>query len=558
MEADRARAAGVPPSKIPKPGPELKSSISDDYPSDADGPDYWKIHIMELKNQGTLDEEIKHPMNMDWALTNEWLEEYSTRLSLQPAFVPRRGETVLWLYDYDGQLEWNLANKCYQIRNPDDSWGEKPQWRAGVITQTPEEPCTYLDINQTTKKEQPVNYSGFRVETLPDPLGADKSLSMQSTYIPLKCIRPFGAFARFIQSTPREQLHPSIEYAMITMASWSLLSHTRFHGTWPNARVENRGIFIGSELISIHDTVRLKPFGMSFEDTLSGDTVTRPETDPIDVMVVERIWLEMKDCDADPKSPQLAKQIHPYLAGVVYTRDPNRLSRPMPFGNAPLQKLSIVEVGNLFRQVGMHLYGDWYRVAAGEKCVVSPSMVLGRCYEPEASMLYHGDDRLDFDLHSILNGRNYSASTDARVPDGVGWLWSASRVETLGLATMNGIECGLGAPQRENTGRWQAILKILNGPYTDADIRRAELPRRVGRPSLKQTFGEVSKMSKLVSAGLGESPMSSDIGAEETNDDGDEAMSESNSEWNLTETELRAAVPFRGSGGEDGQEDYEP
>lgn len=570
MEAARTlEAGGTTPLKVhakllPRSGPGSRSTVNEKYPReryprekypyDEEGPDYWKAHIMDLKEKGSINEEIKHVMNMDWELTHELLEDYFVRLAIQPAFVPRRGETVLWLHEYDGKLEWNPEGKCYQIFTPDGNWGEKPEWRAGVITQAPEEPNVYLDINTVTQKEKPVNYSGFRVETLPDPLSTNKSLSMQSKYVPLKCIRPFSAFARFIQSTPREQLHPSIEYAMTTMASWNLLSHTRIHGSWPNARLESRGIFIGPELITLQDAVRLKPVQTSFENTHVGSNVTRGEIDPVDVMVVERIWLQMNGCDADPESHHLARKNRPFLAGRVYTRDANRLARPLPFKESPLQKLTHKEVTDTFRQIGMHLYGDWYRVAGGELCAVSPSMVLGRCFEPEATIMYYGDDRLDYDLHSVLNGRNYSNRADSRIPEGVNWFWGASRNETLGLSSMNGVECGLGAPQRENPERWQAILKILSGPYTDADIRQAGLPRRAGRPSLKEKFGEVGRMSALVQVGLGGSSGPSDNNSDEKN----EMASETNSEFDLTETELRASIPYRGVTEADEMDDYKP
>ncbi|KAJ6144249.1 hypothetical protein N7470_008144 [Penicillium chermesinum] len=555
MEAARASLGGstsapLGPQHRSKPGPKPREPISDKYPKDEDGPNYWKMHIMDLKDKGSLNETIQHPMNMDWVLTHEWLEEYFVRLRLQPSFLPRRGEIVLWLHPYEGRLEWNSEGKCYQIRNPDGTWGEKPQWRAGIVTQIPEEPNTYLDILETTKKESPINYSGFRVETLPNPVSDDKSLSLQSKYVPLKCIRPFSGFCRFLQSIPREQFHPSIEHAITTMASWSLLSHIRFHGTWPNALLENRGIYIGSELIALRDVVRLKPFGMTVEDTISGGSVHRGSVDPVDVLIVERIWLEMNECNADPDSPQLAKEMRPFIAGRVYTRDPNRLTRPMAFDKDPLQPLTYDEVCNAFRQVGMHLYGDWYRVAAGKMCVVSPSMILGRCFEPEASVMYNGDDRLDYDLNSVLVGRRFSSNADARIPDGVGWFWGNSRVETLGLATLNDVECGLGAPQRANPGRWQAILKILSGPYTDADIRRAELPRRAGRPSLKKKFGDIGKTSKLVSTGLGGSSSSAaSPGAAPLGDMSDD------SEAGLSEGELRASIPFRPTRNEDEMKD---
>lgn len=107
MEAARALEAGgttplkAHPKILRRPGPESKSTVNEKYPReryprekyphDEEGPDYWKAHIMDLKEKGSIDEEIKHLMNMDWVLTHELLEDYFVRLAMQPAFVPRRG-----------------------------------------------------------------------------------------------------------------------------------------------------------------------------------------------------------------------------------------------------------------------------------------------------------------------------------------------------------------------------------------------------------------------------------------------------------------------------------
>ncbi|KAJ5106333.1 hypothetical protein N7456_003008 [Penicillium angulare] len=539
--------------------PRLRDSISEDdddadEPYDKDGPDYWKIHINRLKEKTILDEEIHHPRNLDWVLTHEWLTDYFVRLKLQAAFIPRRGEVVLWTHELSGQLEWNAAAKCYMVHK-DDKW-IVPEWRAGIITQIPEETTSFLDITQVTSKANTsVSYWGFRVETLPDPIGDDKSLSLQYKYVPLSCIKPFNTFERYLYGVPRESLHPSIEFAMTTMASWSLLSHTRFTGTWPNARLYSRGIFIGSELLAIQDAVRLKPFGFKQEDMEENGAVKHPEHDPVDVMIIEKIWLQLTKCNDNLDDPQLAQECTPFIAGKVYTRDPNRLTRHMQFQADPLEKMTFDEVSNAFRQVGMSNYGDWYRVAGGRTCAVSPPMILGRCYEPEATMLHFGSYRLDYDLHGTLNGRRYSSEVDTRIPEGVDWFWGDYRAETLGLATSNGVEVGDSAEQRENPSRWQAILRILDGSSSAEDIKQAEFPRRVGRPSIKK-FGNVGKTSSLVSTGLGE--ISRSTSSDQVDDSMMDDMDDNSSEADLTLAELLAPVPFRGGTEETEGGDYHP
>jgi hypothetical protein len=545
MEADRAKMEGSYKAVA-------KGKFTDrerELPGDEEGPDYWKIHVMDLKEKGNLDEEINHPLNLDWVLTHDQLKDYFVRLPLQPAFVPRRGETVLWTPTLEGRLQYNPETKAIEQRAEDGKWLGLPDWRAGIVAAVSEEESSYLDIVQETKKKQPISWSGFRVECLPDPLDDDKSYSLHYKYVPLKCIKPFGAYPRYIWPIPREKMHPSIENAMTTMASYSLLHKVRFRGTWPNARIDCKGIFVGPELLAIQDTARLKPFGMNAEDMEINESTLKPDLGPTvtDVMVIEQIWLQMDDCNADPGDEQLAKKLVPYIAGKVYTRDPNRLNRVMPFNADPLEKLTDKEVEDAFQQVGMRVYGKWYRVAAGKTCVVSPGMILGRCYEPEATYLHFGSFDLDYDLHGILSGRRYSRRVDARIPDGVDFFWGDSRVETLGLATVNGVEVGPAAEQRDDPVRWQAILRMLQGSTSEVDYRLADLGietgKGKGRPrSKKKKFSEVRKMSKLVSTGLGA------VTENEDNEEGPANARDSNSslsEKDLSESELNAPIPFR-------------
>lgn len=516
LEMQVARGEVPPPSgsafrPVP-PLPELNAK----YPSDEEGPDYWKILIMKLKDQGTIDEKIQQSLNVDWALTNEALADSFTRLTLQASYVPRRGEVVLWTPTLEGTLDFNHQEQCVMIKGEDGAWKGLPDWRAGVISQTPEEQCNFMDIVQhTTKKERTVTSYGFRVETLPDPLGDDKSDSLHDKYVPLKNIRPFAAFNSFLPSIPREDLHPSIEFAMTTMASWSLLGFQRFEGSWPNAKLYAQGIWIGHELLIVKDAVRLKPVGLTAEGMENESNKHGGEIPVKDVMVIEKIWLEMKQCIDDPENPDYAESYEVLIAGKVYTLDGDRLKRPCPFGNELVTRLSDREVDNAFQNVGMHGYGDWYRVANGRTCVVSKSMILGRCYEPEANYLNFRTFDLGYDLRGVLSGRRYSSQADNRIPEGADWFWGDFRVETLGLATVNGIDCGVAAEQRDDMPRWQAMLRILHDCPKARDMKVAFEDREEsdmkgpgGRP-LNLAFAALGKTSSLVSSGLGQAPRDS-------------------------------------------------
>jgi hypothetical protein len=534
-------ARGLPPAKT-------MSELNPKYPSDEEGPDYWRIHIMNMEEKGTIDEDINHRLNMDWALTHEQLADYFVRLTLQASFVPRRGEVVLWTTDLDGTLEYDVRAACVQIRDKDGNWHGQPEWRAGIVTQVPEEECNYMDIIQLTKKKNELTtYSGFRVETLVDPLSDDKAFSYQYKYVPLKNIKPFASYEQFLWPQTREQFHPSIEYAMTAMASWSLLHYIKIKGEWPNAKIYCKGIWIGHELLAIKDAVRLKPLGLTV-DMMDDKSNTTKDEKVTDVMVIEQIWLSLEGCISDPKNPQYAKSYQPFVAGQVYTVDPNRLSRPIGFDKDELQQLTDNEVDTAFQCVGMQGYGPWYRISGGRTCAVSKSMLLGRCYEPEAAYLHFGTFKdLGYDLHGMLNGRAFSAKADERMPEGANWFWGDYRAETLGLATMNGEEVGPAAEQRENMPRWQAMLRILNDCMKPSDLRVAfkdprenDEIRRPGRPP-KEHFAA----SKLVSAGFAGSAQKDETSVDEDTEGFNDGSSGNVSEMDLPKTQLTASIPFR-------------
>lgn len=526
-------------------GKEIEAEWDDNWPLTKEGPDYWKIHMKKMKDEGKIDEEIKHTFNMDWSFSHESMENYFTRVSLDPAFLPRKGELVLWVYNMDGDLFLDWKAQSWVVRGEDGTLKGMPEWRAGIITQTPEEKTSYEDIMHTTKKMNPsVSYHGFRVETLSDPIGDDKSYSSQYRYVPLKCIKPLNDWERWVHGRPREAWHPSIEFALTVMSSWCTVSNTRFVGTWPNARIHARGLWLGAELIAAKDTIRLKPVGQDPDDMMRDGYVEYLDTDPVDVMAVHKIALDLQGCQEDPENPQLAENVACLVSGKIYTRDKNRLDRPTPFSKEPLEEMTVDEVNTAFNQIHMADYGPWYRMCAGKFCVVNQSMILGRCYEPLPTACFYNTDRLDYDMHSILTGRRFSSQVDRRIPPGIGWFWGDNRAQILGLAEVNGIEVGPAADQRETPEKWQAFLKIRAGrPYTQEDWDLAGLPDSGGRKSKNTQFKGLCKTSTMVKTGLG---------ARSSDDDDDE-----DSEKGLSEAELSRPIPYREEESDDEDEEKE-
>jgi hypothetical protein len=456
----------------------------------------FKLAVVKLKHTTTVNQKITEMSSMDWRAERSAIVEYLEVLDMRPSYLPRLGELVLWAPEFDGDLAWNPKTQSIQIYSPvKNQWLKRPDWRVGVVSQIPTEDTVLQDLVETTEKKWGLNYSGFRVETLPDPNSADKSYSLHYSYVPLKCVKPLNAFELFLQGISREQLHPSIENAMTIMSSFSLLDKYHFRGTWPNASVCCRGIFIGAELVALGDAIRLKPKGYK-----AGSEQKPPVTD---VMVISEIRLELIQCDEDVKSKQLAEEYKVRISGKVYTPDIERAQ--ISNNGRPARSLSPHEVVDVFNNVGMSGYGDWYELFSGSTVDISQDMVLGRCYEPDAMKLLFNSLSLDYDLQGVVSGREYSRNADQRIPEGKHWFWGDFRTQTLAIDTLNGEDVGHYSEARD-VKMWRANLKILDGTATQADLRDAKQPGDLGRPSVKPRISglaEVGKTSKLVSAGLG-------------------------------------------------------
>ncbi|KAL3463368.1 transcription-silencing protein Clr2-domain-containing protein [Aspergillus heterothallicus] len=465
---------------------------------DSEGtPDVFKLAIAKLKHMGNINQEVTEASSMDWRAERSALEEYLEVLDMRPSYIPRLGELVLWTPVFYGDLAWNSKTQSIHIYSSvKNKWLKRPEWRAGVIGQTPTDDIVLQDLVETTKKNWDLNYSGFRVETLPDPNSPNKSYSLHSKYVPLKCIKPFNAFELFLQGIPRENLHPSIENAMTVMSSFSLLDKYRIRGAWPNASICCRGIFIGAELFALGDAIRLKPKGYR-----SGSNEKPPPV--TDVMVISEIRLELIQCDEDVKSKQLAEQYHVRISGKIYTPDIERAQ--MANNGRPAEALLPHEVVDVFHNVGMSGYGEWYKLFSEAIVDISQDMALGRCYEPDAMKLLFNSLSLGYDLQGVVSGREYSRNADERIPEGNHWFWGDFRTQTLAIDSLNDEDVGHYSETRD-VKMWRANLRILDGTATKADLQNAKHPGELGRPSVKpriSSLAEVGKTSKLVSAGLG-------------------------------------------------------
>ena len=452
-----------------------------------------------------IDKDVTEINSIDWRSehdygvfsTDDILPVHLTRIEQQHSFTPRLGELVLWIPDFLDGHHLMLDTKSLQHKFFDfeqKKFHGFPAWRAGVVTAVPSStvqngPVDFADLLDVPDKKTALNTAGFRIETFPDPNDAlDKGLSKQYKYVPLRNIRPLSHWQTVLRGIDEKKLHRSIKSAFTCMTSISLVEKFKATGQWPEASIYCKAMYIGSELITVSDTVRLK----SLE---SPNTCT-------DVMIVDSIRLNLegiRDEHVEPTSPSLSSRSSITLVGRAYSLDPanywdgdsqQEVDRDLAVYSQP-QQMRLEEVKTLFRPVGSAEYGDWYAMQGPHfKSEVSHEHVLGRLYEADAVRLWTSQLQnkpgkgatpsdstasMDFDVRGIVSARRYATATDARMPEPqneeVQWYWADTRAEALAIETFNGYEIGRYHDLRDQAtlNRWREQLAILDGKPTTSD-----------------------------------------------------------------------------------------
>lgn len=536
LDSDAAASSrSTPAAMSSRPQRQIKAAGAP-YAVDAEGnEDVYKDFTKKLLGSkgGTkgIEDDIHEINSLDWRAEHAWndygvdlIQQNLTSISNQHSFVPRIGELVLWTPNFLDGHYLMLHQKTFEYKFY--SFDQKrfngfPAWRAGLVTAVPtatatDGPIDFPDIQTLPKKQMALNTAGFRVETFPDPNNeVDKTASKQYRYVPLQNIRPLSHWQMLLRGIPRDRWHPSIEHALTCMTSISVLEKWWFKGDWPQASILCKGIYIGSELIIVGDTVRITP-----------EPSTSKTKRCTDVMVVSDIrvnLLNIRPEDVLPDTPLLSAASSITLVGKGYTLDIRRDYR-MQGKNAEAEMTEIPspvameEVKTAFRPVGTGEYGTWYRLHDPSKCYeISYDRVLGRLYEAAAVRLWTGllqtkqleDEKLkirptlDFDLKAIEEGRMYATQADERLEEPedeqLAWFWADTRAEALDIQTINGFETEKYDKVRDpvTLEQWRMYLKVLNGQSVAPDMFKftSSLPstggKRGRKPGSKVVNGRV-------------------------------------------------------------------
>ncbi|RMZ81552.1 hypothetical protein DV737_g2492, partial [Chaetothyriales sp. CBS 132003] len=456
--------------------------------------DVYKKFLQQLERAKDsvrgIDFDFEEDSSIDWraehecsGLGSDQLQRYLTQVQHQHSFVPRVGELVLWCPNFPDHhhLVLNHQTGRYMFYSFEQvAWHGYPEWRAGVVTAVPTKvtqngTIDFPDILDTPPKTTALSTSGFRVETFPDPNNElDKSASKQYKFVPLRNIRPLSHWQILLRKLPEKDISPSIKHALTCMTTISLVEKVKAVGRWPSAHIMCKAVYLGAELITTGDVIRLAPQGL-----------TRIYSD---VMIVESIRLNLDEIQSEhvlPSSQLLCTRSSITFVGIAY-------SLAVPADQDVSAELHIIKptpvasdiVKTYFRPVGSTEYGEWYHLHdSHQRFEVSHDQVLGRLYEADAVRLWTGQLQhklereqrraekpcLSFDAAGILTARRYATQTDNRIPepsdDEFRWFLADNRAQALDVASFNGIEVGNYDPVRTKATLeyWKAQMAILNG-----------------------------------------------------------------------------------------------
>jgi hypothetical protein len=438
---------------------------------DEGSPDIYRNLIDKLKSTRTLDTPITEAMSMDWRAEKDFLRDWFKKLTNQPSWMPRNGELVLFVRELRDDEEvkreesttyskiWSTSQSCFL---------GAPQWEAGVVTQTPIEDVQIEDLVQETRKEYSVNYSGFRIEPLPDPNSESKPFSKQYKYVRLNQIRPMALWSEMLRGTLKDKWHATIKHAHLVASTLALVDKYHFKGTWPTAKISCRGMYLGAEFLREGDLVRLLP-------------VDDDEMVVQDILRITSITLDISKLDT--ASTDDYDDGHPYnltvrVRGKLFTLDKARAA-------------SSREVDSNHLPQRYNRFGKWYyRHDPSKSCVVPFHRVMGRCFELaalEAWIPNSGglDNCPNFSegISGLRASRQYSALSLNRIKEGKTgktWFWADSRAEALDLHEINGYEVASKDPERD-TKSWRREIRILEGvarPEERAELESKRPPSR--------------------------------------------------------------------------------
>ncbi|KAI9820119.1 MAG: hypothetical protein M1832_003826 [Thelocarpon impressellum] len=425
---------------------------------DSEGtPDVIDKLISKLEKDGVIKEDIVETMSMDWRVNQHLLKDYFKDTRALPAFVPRKGELVVFLNSLaeDQEVAWHAPKRMYLLRNRNTGeWGLSPFWQVGVVSQVPEEAVVPEDTVKSTPKRTALNRHGFKVELFHDPSSPDKIYATRQKWVPMHQLRPMCFWLEMIRGIPQSEWAGNMLGGPKMVHCVTVVDRHRIEGAWPNATIFCGALWLGFELVMVGDAVRIMP----------DDPAEKVDS----VIAVKEIRWTFDRLDDDDDC-----RVNVYLRGKQFTTNPKKAP-----GASSLPAEKVKE--SLPR--GMDGY-TWYAMNGDDRQTeVSIDRVLGRCYEGAAMFLWFAmlEDVLDTGAAVVRFSKQFAREHDPRLEPGDEWHWTESRVEALALELYNNRAVGT-ADETRKPVLWRRALGIIDRASDKAGRKAARVPASSAR-----------------------------------------------------------------------------
>jgi hypothetical protein len=495
----------LPQGRLPTPTPQApRKQVDEDGTTDV-----FRVLLDELKaaeDDVVIDKKIAESTSPDWRAGNELLKELLEQWKDQPRFVPRTGELVLFVRDLNPEevLAWDDdARTWHKVDHKSGALLGRPKWEAGVVTQMPLQQVDESDLATVPDSKGNVVNSGFRIEPLSKPGTEEKRYAKQQRYakqhryLPLHGLRPLVYWQDCLRECPEAEWHPTIRHVLSVANTFCVIARDRFKGvrnelSGSQATVFCRGAYIGFDLITIGDAVRLLP----------NPDEQKPDDDT-DMLVVTAIKLRLVNIDDAGNDDW--DEGRPYttclhISGKAFTLDRRRSFDGV--GKVPISSDSDL------LPAGLEGYGQWYHMTDPEQTKarlevpftrilgrVSESVALEKWFQAPASSSPQNDiqqfrkttraassRRLRRGLSGLVEARARAYAEDPRIDRAAGksWFWADTRVEALDLHEINDRFVG---PKDETRSKsqmdsWRKLLRALDGSKHGLAVYHAERLQR--------------------------------------------------------------------------------
>nr|POE79830.1 hypothetical protein CFP56_07896 [Quercus suber] len=455
----------------------VRFSSSDEAPPtrrkqvDEDGvADVYRAFLDKLQTigpGGSVDEALSEPLSPDAYASIKSLTALLQKWQDQTPFHPRIGELVLFVRHLktEDAVRWSPSAKRFRVYdNAAGVWVDQCVWEAGVISQEPTEPCNEADLSSIpTDKKTNINQSGFKIEPLSAP--------QQHLYVPLHAIRPLALWQ---YCTTEKDLHPTVIAAITAFKSFCVVGKFHLKGTWPNATIFAKALFLGPELIIVGDLVR-------FLNDLG-------EVDMLKVTSIKLVMLDLEGATKDDWDDRRPYKTVLHVSGHAYSLEPTRsfdiigkvpASTYLPSGLPEAPWFHVTDPANSkmrveipYSRVISRYPGD-AAIAAWFESPSTPTTSFQPVNAPTKPVA-DPQTRIARGIIGTLNARKFSELHCPQIArsEGKTWFWADTRVEQLGLKEVNGRPVGASmiTADEEQTRAdlmplWRSALTSLQGKH---------------------------------------------------------------------------------------------